>query len=471
MPTEIALEYVPFARIINLLSTKIADLITRDLHVVNRNGEVVETEHALQALRLLCESPDKRQSGHEFVKAIAADYLIDGNALVHVRKGMEAGLAKPSSPILRLRRLNILSASVRSSSPAMPMESLYYSAVAFGCTETEEIRAEEIAHARFFEPSSYARQSEGYIPFLFSKAPRACLTPALKIGLESDKWIANFYDEASKAGIVICFPAESDGDTQRRTIRQFREDTPKSRRPIVLFGGAQIAELNPSPANADARALRMDQVLEIARFYGLSPPSVAVNVTQWGSGIENLTRLDYRRCLEIHLANILAPLSHRMLPAGQYFEVSALQETRGDTKALTELANSPSLRRTGLLYSAGRKYVIKRECESLSSMTGIGSLPSLPSLLRRLTRDRKAGIKTAIAKPRRCKMTISFDSRMAKALGISEDIYARFQSKEAPPPLGAADEERARFDLIGPIVDDDFMLFSASRKGLPLPPR
>ena len=340
VPTEIALEYVPFARIINLLSTKIADLITRDLHVVNRNGEVVETEHALQALRLLCESPDKRQSGHEFVKAIAADYLIDGNALVHVRKGMEAGLAKPSSPILRLRRLNILSASVRSSSPAMPMESLYYSAVAFGCTETEEIRAEEIAHARFFEPSSYARQSEGYIPFLFSKAPRACLTPALKIGLESDKWIANFYDEASKAGIVICFPAESDGDTQRRTIRQFREDTPKSRRPIVLFGGAQIAELNPSPANADARALRMDQVLEIARFYGLSPPSVAVNVTQWGSGIENLTRLDYRRCLEIHLANILAPLSHRMLPAGQYFEVSALQETRGDTKALTELANS-----------------------------------------------------------------------------------------------------------------------------------
>ena len=91
------------------------------------------------------------------------------------------------------------------------------------------------------------------------------------------------------------------------------------------------------PQDDQAAKLRSFQVEEVSRVFGVPPPLLNVNMTSWGSGIEQLARLFWRFGLRQHVERFLAPFSLRLLPMGVRFEVDPTEMLRGDTKETAEL--------------------------------------------------------------------------------------------------------------------------------------
>lgn len=338
-----AMAYVPFARAISLIASKMAKIIVNTAYVQDESKRIVSTAHTKKALRLLRQTPDGSGviSAQQFVKMLAQDYLVGGNALAFAPRGMAAGTGSTYRPPVKLLRLDPYGAVVNRVDMDSGYEALRYDAKIYGMGHRKEnFSALDVAHSRYYEPFDDGSYGIGASRQWFGLAPLYMLAKALRIGGNSDDWVINFYDEGAKSNLHIGFPEDLDADTQRDVLKNVAASTRNKRQPIVTYGGAVVQELRPTPESADSRGMREYQVTEIARFYGISPPSIGINVTQWGSGIDNLTRLDYRRCFEQHIDALLDPLSFRMLPHGQRFAVSALEETRGDTKSIVEFANA-----------------------------------------------------------------------------------------------------------------------------------
>ena len=108
----------------------------------------------------------------------------------------------------------------------------------------------------------------------------------------------------------------------------------------VLFHGAKVENLKTLPQDAETSTLRDQEVESIGRVYGIPPPLMGLNTTQWGSGISELARLFWKFAGRPAMNRLLQPMSFRLLPKGQDFAVNELEILRGDTVALTALINA-----------------------------------------------------------------------------------------------------------------------------------
>lgn len=348
-----ALEFVAYFRCIDILSSQIAELITGTVRVINRKTkETVSTYAADKTVSLLSDTPDGTQVGWNWVKDIATDYLVTGNALVHVERvsdAMGAGRPVPS----RLSRLTVEGAQAEITDEDRGLPSVVYRARNPIRSEIELFPIRQIAHIRWtgLPPIHTANIGSGNAHrLLFSEDPLTHLSPTLITGLNANAWIQSFFDDASKNDQAIGFPTDMDEATQKKFMHHFGEAQKDKRRPVILFGGATVTQLKPTPQDADAAKLRDQAVEEVGRFYGVPATLLNQHFTQWGSGIEQLARIFWRWGGKPHVNAVLNGLSFRLLPAAQRFEVDPTAEVRGDTTALTSMAaavkpntNSPAL--------------------------------------------------------------------------------------------------------------------------------
>ncbi len=324
-----AIHFAVFFRIINLLSSVIAQLMTTGgLKIVNKDGEIDKSKGSMDLLELLQHTPDGETPAFQFISDLAADYLIDGNALLSIQR--------VGSRVSSLRRLESFSAQIE---PTNSTKIVYKAHDAYATEKTEgdfETFADiDIIHPRW---CFLGMSRQGINRSRFAPSPVKLMRPALSIGLESDKYILDWYktdSPKSNVGISIQKPLQSKQLDEFHT--QF-EKAAKSRAPLLFGEGATFTNLNNSSSgNATQAVQREFQVGEICRIYGVPGPLVNQQVTSWGSGIEQLSKMFYRFGLRQHIEAILAPMKMKLLPKGFQFSIDDTDLLRGDTAGISAI--------------------------------------------------------------------------------------------------------------------------------------
>lgn len=340
---EDAVDYIALARCISLISTGASSLVASTLRVVDAKGDLQTGRRAREAARLLRHSPDGVHTGAEFFRDLIGDYLLDGNALVRVVRAPGSVESVPT----RVDRLDAAGATTQIGAQDDGLASLVYRATPFGMHREGVYPARSVAHAKYFpRPAKYSSGGRSF----FSRSPLSMMRRGLSIGRRSDAWVDAFFDESARNDIAIEMPIESSAEQMDRNLEAYAAHQLDKRSPLWLDGGAQAKILRPTPQNADALALREYGVQEIGRFYGVPAPLLGHNVTQWGSGIEQLARLYFRYGVRMHIDPVLDVLSFRLLPEGLRFEIDPTQEIKGDTAAMTAFvaAMRPSTNNPGV---------------------------------------------------------------------------------------------------------------------------
>ena len=329
---EVAASYATLFRCVNLISGTLADLIIKTVRVVDYEGNRLKYAAVAKPLALLKETPDGRITSLQFLQDITMDYLLDGNGLALVDR-TSSGIA------YKLSRLCSWSAH------AQETESGWLYTAYFTDTQSgrySQAHESSIIHTRWPHILKYgSRHGKGP---LFAIPPLMVLRRALGTGIAADEYVNEYFDRAtggSRSKLAICFEDEPvDQTTREDTIKYVGEFTSQSRMPLVLFSGAKITKMGDTPQDADALKLREFQVREVARAYGVPAPLIGENVTQWGSGIEELSKLFYLFGAKYHLNGLLEALALALLPAGQKFAVEESEVYAGDTAALTALVKT-----------------------------------------------------------------------------------------------------------------------------------
>lgn len=327
-----AMQYVPFARSVTFIANQVSDLISTSLRVVDMDGKRVSTEQSKKAVDMLTKSPNGVQSGKEFVRECMFDYLVLGNTVVHVERTMG------SDKLLRLTRMDASNTRIMIGKQELGLRGLVYHVTPMGFHGTMILPVSKIIHSRLVPQSDYfLNESERQF---MSDSPLRLLKKAILIGKYADNWVADFFNSAAKANMAIEFPEKMPKDLQEKQAKAYEKSVVNKRAPFLVFGGATIKEMNPNPENAEALELRRFGVEEIGRFYGLPSPILGLQVSQWGSGIEQLAKLAYRYGVKPHLEVMLDAFGHRMLPMGQKFEVESLHELKGDIAAMVSMVDT-----------------------------------------------------------------------------------------------------------------------------------
>ena len=356
---DLAVTYATVFRCVTLLSGIIADLITESLRVENLDRDTVKTTHARRALSLLCETPNNETPAYGFIEEIASDYLLDGNSLV--RPTLVAGV--PTT----LQRYDSLGARVIDTSSGRTYAILVIDNS--GVPREEIVAASDLAHIRWpqLRKQNHRGRRNG-----FGVPPVQLVAGAIGVGLNTDAYVREYFGDRTGAGgglkskLAIIFEG-STSPTQQKELTAAVEAYTKTRKPLIAFGAAKVQQLDDKPQDNDILKLREFQVREIGRAFGVPAPLLGENVTQWGSGIEQLARLLYRFGAKQHLRRVLSPLSLILLPRGQRFVVDESELVRGDTAAVTALL-------TAALGDAQRPQVISvREARRV-----LGLPPELP---------------------------------------------------------------------------------------------
>ena len=151
---------------------------------------------------------------------------------------------------------------------------------------------------------------------------------------------ASGFRAALRASCTLIFePAEGAKPLvkdQRIELRDWVRKFSQSREPLVTFGG-KSTKIEDSPQDREARGLREFQVEEVAKVYGVPAPLVGVQVTEWGAGIEQLSKLFWRTGERLHIERFLAPFQNSLLLPGDRFHVNTIDFLRGDSAAIKEM--------------------------------------------------------------------------------------------------------------------------------------
>ena len=319
-----------FSRCVQLLSTMTAQLMTGGtLRVMDRDGNTVDTPTSRAALDLLSESPDGMIDAHTWIMDLMADYLIDGNALIEVSRGPAE---KEGRKVRMLRRLQSYDATTVKAQGG----TLYYeSQIADGDGERIVASQDKVAHCRWprmLRQSQFSSTNRS----LFAVSSISLLHPALQIALAGDKFVRDWFVSGMTSNIGISVPRPLQ-EAQITSYQKVFAALRGTRSPIVMDQGATFTNLNNSAASENDGKLAAWQVEQVGRLFGVPAPILNQQLTSWGQGIESLVKIFWRMGLWQHVHCILAPLSHRMLPTGQMFEVDETDIVRGDSQGTAQL--------------------------------------------------------------------------------------------------------------------------------------
>ena len=323
-----AIHFAAFLRVVSLLSSAIAQLLTTgSLRVINDKGEIDTSRSTVNLLGLMQHSPDGITPAFSFIEDLALDYLIEGNSLMAVERVL--------GRVSRLRRLNSYSAWVESTDTG---GIIYKATDAYDFLQTEyKTYADlEIIHSRWGLVNRTTASSQRV---RFAPAPIVLMRPALAIGQESDKYILDWYKtDSPRANFGISLQKPLDDAQKEQFYTQFSRAA-KSRAPLLFGEGATFTNLNNNASGngGGQSAQREFQVDEICRIYGVPGPLVNQQVTAWGSGIEELSKLFYRWGLRQHTERLLGAMKLKLLPRNYQFSIDEIDILRGDTTSIAAI--------------------------------------------------------------------------------------------------------------------------------------
>jgi len=318
-------------RAVTLISATLAQLITGGgLMVVGPDGKRKDTRRVRRTLELLSSSVDDGQTAsYSFFEDAIADYCLDGNAILEP-------FFDGDGTLMSLRRMSPWDSEAHYTRDG---EMVYRLTTIDDTIKTVWRSSRDVIHARFprLQRYSYSARStrRGFAP-----QPITLLKPALGITLQGDQYVLTWFDRGSKSKIHFNLNPEMgdeilNDDQRRDLIRSVLEQT-RTGKPVITEGMTSH-RIDDTPQDRQAGILREFQVQEIGRAYGIPAPLLGVDITQWGSGIEVLSKLFYRFGAKDHLMRFLAPLSLRLLRRGERFKPNEVELLRGDSEQISEL--------------------------------------------------------------------------------------------------------------------------------------
>ena len=338
MSRDIAVTFATLNRAVTLIAGAIGQLTaTGGLYAVGRDGREAKSRRVRGVLERMSDSLDGGDSpALQTVEDMAADYCLDGNA-ISVPDWMRDGM---------LRKLTRMSAWASELTPTSDGGSVYRLQPVDAWGQGTILKARrDVVHQRW--PQLLRHGRGGSTLDGFALGPVVALRPALDIGVQGDRYIREWFSSGARSKLHIDYgvsPTEGRSQilspTQRQELAgEIGRLTTGTRKPLVTFG-ATSSYLRDIPQDKEALALREFQVQEVLRVYGIPAPLANVDMTSWGSGIEQLARVWWRFGLSQHLGRFLAPLSHLLLPHDVRFMVDETELLRGDWKDSTLLGNA-----------------------------------------------------------------------------------------------------------------------------------
>ena len=318
-----------FFRAITLLSSMIAQVVTSgSLRIMDAEGKVVKNATTKRVINLFGYSLDNEVSSYSWIEDWAADFLIDGNSLAEIIRGPRGSLAG-------LRRLSAFDADLMRATNGSRVYRSRYADQERVANKTY-FAAQNIVHVRWprlLRATGGRQAREG-----FASAPVTLMRPAIQIGLAGDAHIRDWYnsDGAKRSNIGISVRERLTPEHVEQFQKLFAQ-TASTGAPLLMGGGASFSNLNQSASNKDQALLRDFQVSELGRVYGIPGPILNQQVSQWGSGIEQLAKFFWRFGLRQHVDRLLSALAFRVLPMGQRFGVDDADLLRGDADSVSKL--------------------------------------------------------------------------------------------------------------------------------------
>ena len=366
---------------------------------------------------------------------MVADYCLDGNALL-------VPTVSGDGTVRRLRRMSPWDADV---TYARSGESIYRLTTVDGPLATEYHAARDVVHIRWPRLLRHGRTRSTRDGFAL--APVIALRPALDIGLQGDRYIQRWFSGGAQSKLHISFAtpphAVQLNPAQRKDLIDYVKLAVRSREPLVTVDGTS-STIHDTPQDREAKELRQFQVQEIGRAFGVPAPLLNVDMTSWGSGIEQLAKLFFRFGLRQHLDRVLAPLQVRLLAPGDRFWVDTSDLLRGDAEAIQKLLmalqgdaqRAPIASREELRHLAGLPRDVDGEFAPPAQVPPSGGGPSGQSGAR----DEGGTAMTASAfQAARHELGLTIEA-LAERLGVDPRTVRRWQSgeREIPGPVVTA---------------------------------
>ena len=313
-------------RCITLNSSVIAQLVSGGgLMIVDRRTSkrvklTNSSTKASRAMELMVDSPDGRLPAYQWHESVASDLMTMSNYLVRGYRG--------GSKVERMVRQSMGDATTR-----LTMDNDWtYRSRAWGAKAGSlgEYSRQEAAHG-FWGSLRFAGNSglDSSDTNIFATPVLKLLRPAVQVGLDGEQYVKNFFKgNASQVPYVISFQRQVDAKF-RKEVNFFLKKH-KGRDPLVIGGNPTITSVQGTPQRRDTLDLRVHQIEEIGRVYGIPAPLLGVAVTSWGSGIGTLGKFAWRFGLKQHVDRYLSGFSTLLLDKNHSFRINPIELIRDD---------------------------------------------------------------------------------------------------------------------------------------------
>ena len=334
-------------RCITLLSSIIAQLITKgSMHIIDKStGKKVKNRTTERILNLLQSSPDGVLPAYTWVEATASDMLTDSNIVIRVERDVDGTPTK----------------LVHQSLSDVTVEETENGVIIYETRDWGDIPGtyrknvlRNIIHSRWGS-LLIANQTSSRMN-LFAESVLQLLKPTLAIADAGENYVKKFFIHGANSAPFIILQGQPVHAEQRAEFDDYL-NTRKSREPFLVGGLGeefQAVSLNTTPQDDSVKNLREYEISEIARIYGIPSPLIGIQITSWGSGIEQLGRFAWRFGAQQFTDRYLAGFEKTLLEPGQGFLIDPLDLVRGSTAEIVPLLQ---LNRECLTIEEKRKFI------------------------------------------------------------------------------------------------------------------
>lgn len=329
-----AIMYPALFRAVELTSAGVAELITSArLSVVDMDGKVVNNRRTEHALETVCWSPN---SGHidawPFWEDCVSDYCFAGNAYIVTDKMTNGYVAQ-------LRRMDTESANM---DPVNENMGYVYRLSDISGDANIPYSDLMVAHPRFPLMNIRLKHGKQLKQHGIAPSPLASVSRAIRIGIAGDRSVEVRFAQGARSKLHIDFKKPDNtrySPQEQKELLQYIRSYVTSDMPLVTFGGTS-SHVQDVVEESDARATREFQVTEATRIFGIPGPLIGMHMTEWGQGLEVMSKLWYRFSLKNHTKRFLRPLGLRLLKRGETFHFDETSATRGDWESIAKLLTS-----------------------------------------------------------------------------------------------------------------------------------
>ena len=320
----------------DIISNVVAQAITapNSLQIVNMKGEHQSGQDWDNYRKWLAEAPDGgRMPPYQWW----ADYTYDfctGNALAHKSSGRQV-LVHDRAHTATVRRL----ANGGLTYEVEPIDGY------FGYQDKRTVPMSRMCHARWAKGSLGAGERSD----LFADAPMQVLRGASEFGRTIDAYIHEQFTESGWKD-KISFSKDADIYGGAGDSKEFIEAAIRWAESRGMFSwGEKVMAQYLQPLNREQMTVEMHSIAvrTTGNILGIPTPFLNEEVSAWGSGIEQMSRMFWRTSAKYKVEAILAPFSARLLPPGYRFVVDEAEYIRGDwdaaSKVLTALGQYASM--------------------------------------------------------------------------------------------------------------------------------